>query len=316
MRFSPIRLFLDRYDSRSPEDLSRLVTTASLSLALFLVLLKAVGSAMTDSLGLLSSLIDSATDVAASLGTFIGVRAALRPADSCHRYGHGKAEAMAALGTTAFIFGSAFFLLIQGVHRLFVPGEIHHGYWGAGIMAVSMLLTYGLVRLQGYVLDRTNSSAIAADQVHYLADFIANGATIVAILVSYLTGYGRIDAVFGLLVALWLIGKAVPIARDAINVLMDRELSEDMRRQIMAFALAHPDVQDVHDLRSRRSGQVIFIEMHLELDGDMPLHRVHAAGERIEAAICHAWPEADVILHFDPAGVDEPRLDDEIAEQS
>lgn len=306
------RLFSFLDDRYSADDLSRLVTTASLSLAIFLVLLKAVGSAMTDSLGLLSSLIDSASDVAASLGTFIGVRAALLPADSCHRYGHGKAEAIAALGTTAFIFGSAFFLLIQGANRIVNPQPIAHGYWGAGIMVFAMLLTYGLVKLQSYVLSRTNSTAIAADQVHYMADFVANGATVAAILVTYLTGLGRIDALFGIAVAFWLIGKAVPVARDAINMLMDRELPEEMRQNLKATALAHPDVRGIHDLRTRRSGQSIFIEMHVELDGSLSLNHAHTIGERIEEAFRRVWPDADVILHFDPVGVREQRQDDAI----
>ncbi len=302
--------FLDRRFSDA--DLRRMVTMASLVLAIVLVCLKTAGSLMTDSLSLLSSLIDSASDVVASLGTFVGVRAALLPADDNHRYGHGKAEAMAALGTAAFILGSAFFLFLQAFSRLIAPEPVRYGVVGAGVMLLSMVLTFLLVRFQTYVVRRTGSAAIAADQTHYTADFIANGATIAALLITTYTGFSTIDAFFGVGVAVWLVAKAVPVARDATNMLMDHELPDETKGELLTLVTAHPLVRGVHDMRTRRAGSDVFVELHVELDGDLPLKQAHAVGEQIEQALRQALSEADVTLHFDPAGIIERRRDDAI----
>lgn len=309
-----LKTFLDSRFSEA--DLRRMVTTASLTLAVSLVCLKTVGSLMTGSISLLSSLIDSASDIVASLGTFVGVRAALLPADDNHRYGHGKAEAMAALGTAAFILGSAFFLMIQATDRLMSREQVQYGVAGAGIMLMSMILTFGLVRFQTYVVRRTGSTAIAADQAHYTADFIANGATIAALLLTSATGFGLIDAFFGIGVAVWLVAKAVPVARDATNMLMDHELPDETKGQILALVTAHPLVRGAHDMRTRRAGSDVFVELHLELDGDLSLKQAHTVGEEIEQAVRQALPEADVTLHFDPAGHTERRRDDDISSRS
>jgi ferrous-iron efflux pump FieF len=180
-------------------------------------------------------------------------------------------------------------------------------------MLVSMLLTYGLVWFQRYVVERTGSHAIAADEAHYTADFIANGATIAALLLTAWTRFGLIDAFLGLGVAVWLVWKAVPVARGAVDMLMDHELPVVQREQILAVANAHPHVSGVHDMRTRQAGSDIFVELHVELDGELKLRQAHAVGEQVEQAIRQTVPGADIVLHFDPAGVVERRRDDEIS---
>lgn len=299
--------------NKNDDDLRRLVTSASLGMAIFLVCLKLGGALVTDSLSLLSSLIDSASDIVASLGTFVGVRAALLPADNNHRYGHGKAEAMAALGTAAFILGSATFLMIQVIMRLLEPSPIDHAGVGIIVMVASMICTLLLVLFQRYVVARTGSIAVSADQAHYTADFVANGATIFAIIVTYFTHLYLVDALFGAAVAVWLVVKAIPVAREANNILMDHEAPEKIRQQIVALTMAHTAVRGVHDLRTRHSGNVFFIELHVELDGDLPLRYAHAIGEQIEEGLRHNFEGSDVVIHFDPAGIKEWRRDDQLA---
>lgn len=303
-----IAAFLDKH--LTDEQVQKHATTASLAVAVTLVTLKLMGYLATDSMSLLSSLVDSASDVVASMVTYIGVRTALRPADEGHRYGHGKAEAMAALGTAAFVTGSATFMLIEAAGRIIEHQPVAHTSFGIVIMLVSVAFTYGLIKFQQYVVKRTGSTAIAADSVHYTADFVQNGAVITALLLTWLTGYTLIDAFFGIGVALFLVYKVVPVAKQAIDMLMDHELNEADREAIKAIAAAHTQVLGVHDMRTRQSGSDVFVELHLEFDPAMSLLHVHAIGMQIEEAIRRQYNGADVVIHFDPAGVEEHRRDD------
>jgi ferrous-iron efflux pump FieF len=287
-------------------------TSAALIMACSLVGLKTLGYFATDSISLLSSLLDSASDIVASLGTYIGVRTALRPADEDHRFGHGKAEAMSALGTAAFVLGSASFLVIEAVSRLIERQTINFNSIGVGIMVISMLATYALIWFQGYAVKRTKSTAIAADSVHYTADFASNGAVIVALLLTGWTGLTFIDSFAGIAIAIFLVAKVVPVARQAVDMLMDKELAEADRERILALAKAHPMVKGVHDLRTRQSGADVFVELHIEFDPELSLKKAHAVGMQIESAVKGAYVGADVIIHFDPEGVEEHRLDDKI----
>lgn len=302
--------FLDTQMTK--EQVQKHATTAALVVAVLLVSIKTFGYLATGSISLLSSLVDSASDVVASLITYIGVRTALRPADEGHRYGHGKAEAMAALSTAAFVVGSATFMLIEAIGRMIEQQPVAHSALGIGIMVVSIALTYALIQFQKYVVKRTGSTAIAADSVHYAADFAQNGAVIVALGLTMLTGYTLIDAFFGVAIAGWLIYKVVPVAREAIDMLMDHELPEADRENIKSIAGQHPQVLGVHDMRTRQAGTDIFIELHLEFQPSMQLLHVHAIGMQIEEAVRRNYKGADVVIHFDPAGVEEPRRDDQI----
>lgn len=302
--------FLDRHLDAAR--VTRMAASASLTVAIFLVSLKAVGYFATGSLSLLSSLADSASDIVASLGTYIGVKTALRPADADHRFGHGKAEAMAALGTAAFVLGSATFMVVESVDRIISHVPVAHGTFGLFVMTISIAVTAGLVWFQAYAVRRSGSHAIAADAVHYQADLAMNAAVIVALLLTMWTGFALIDAFFAIGIAAWLVWKVVPVARSAVDMLMDRELPEAQRETIIALAQAHPMVRGVHDVRTRQSGSDIFIELHVEFDPEMSLRKVHAVGAQIELAIHQNIQGADIVIHFDPEGEEEHRRDDRI----
>jgi ferrous-iron efflux pump FieF len=306
--FDPI---LDKH--LSDAQVMRLATKAALGVSIGLVAIKMVGYFATGSLSLLATLADSLSDIVASLGTYIGIRTALTPADAEHRYGHGKAEAMAALGTAAFVLGSASFLVVEGIDRVLDPQPLHTSSAGIIVMLFSMLLTFALVQFQKYAVRRTNSVALAADETHYTADFLSNGAVILALLLTAWTGFSLIDAFFAFAIAGWLVWQVVPVAKNAVNMLMDRELDDSERENILTIARSHPQVSDVHDLRTRRSGSDIFIELHIELPPDMKLRLAHAVGDQVELAIRKTYPQADVMIHFDPEGIEEPKLDQQIA---
>jgi ferrous-iron efflux pump FieF len=286
--------------------LMRLATYASVSVAAFLIVIKLAAWLATDSVSVLSSLVDSVLDSIASLVNLIAVRHALTPADQEHRFGHGKAESIAGLGQAAFIAGSAAFLIFESVRRFVTPQEISHGNIGVGVMAVSIVLTFLLVRYQMHVVRKTGSTAINADSLHYRGDLLVNIAIIVSLILSTQLAMTWVDPAIAILIALYILYNAWLVARDALDALMDREFPDDDRQRILDIAAAHPQVKGAHDLRTRRSGLQPFIQLHLELDGDITLNDAHIISDQVEADIIAAFPGAEVIIHQDPEGLAEP----------
>jgi ferrous-iron efflux pump FieF len=289
--------------------LMRRATYASVAVATTLIAVKTVAWVMTDSVSVLSSLLDSMLDAAASLVNLVAVRHALTPADDEHRFGHGKAEAVAGLVQSAFIAGSALLLLSEAVHRLLTPVPVENGAVGIAVMGVSIVLTLLLVAYQRHVVRRTGSVAIGADRLHYASDLMLNGGVALSLAASTWFSAAILDPLCGLAIGAYILTGAWRIARDSLDHLMDRELPDATRARIVDLARAVPDVRDVHDLRTRANGSNIHVQLHLEMDGALTLARAHDAADAVEAAIAAAFPGADVIAHMDPSGVEErPRV--------
>jgi ferrous-iron efflux pump FieF len=293
--------------------LRRHAATASLAVAVALALAKLAAAVVTGSLALLASLVDSLADIVASAITFTSVRIAQRPPDRGHRFGHGKAESLSALAQAALVAGSAGYILLDGAQRLMRPVPVAAAGIGIAVMLLAIVATGGLVAFQRRVVRLTGSPAIAADSLHYSADLATNLAVILSLLLAGPLGLGWTDPVIAAAVAAWLLWQALGIGRRAIDTLMDRELPPAERARIEALVRAHPEVHDLHDLRTREAGGTRFIELHVELDGAMTLQAVHAVTDALEAEIQGAFPEVEVIIHPEPAGLDDARLDDRIA---
>jgi len=284
----------------------RRAATASVAVAATLIAAKVAAWLATDSVAVLSSLLDSLLDAAASIVNLFAVRHALTPADEEHRFGHGKAEPLAGLAQSAFVCGSAVILLMEAIHRLGTPQPVQRPEIGIAVSLLAIVLSAGLVWYQRRVVARTGSIAIAADSLHYGADALLNGAVIASILVGAFLGAPLVDPLFGALISLWILRGAARIARQSFDLLMDRELPPEDRERILRIARARPEVLDVHDLRTRSAGTHIFVQMHIELDADMRLARAHEIADRVELDIRDAYPNAEIIIHQDPAGIDEP----------
>jgi ferrous-iron efflux pump FieF len=285
--------------------LMRSATYASVALAAILIGTKLVAWVLTDSVSLLSSMMDSLMDIAASLINLFAVRHALTPADREHRFGHGKAEPLASLGQAAFIMGSGVFIVIQAVQRILHPVAVERTEVGIGVMVFAIVATTALVAYQRYVVKRTGSSAIKADSLHYVTDVLVNGSVIVSLLLVAHLGWVYADPIFAIGIALYILHSAWRIAREALRHLMDRELPDEERERIKAIVGAHPKVVSMHELKTRRSGVRAFIQLHMELDGAMPLASAHDVSDEVEAAILEAFPNAEVIIHADPEGLME-----------
>ena len=282
-------------------------TTAAVSVALVLIALKLAAWLITDSVSLLSSLADSAMDALASLVNLFAVRHALQPADSEHRFGHGKAEPLAGLGQAAFISASGVYLIFEAVNRLIEPRAIEQGALGLGVMVFSIAVTGALVAYQRSVVRRTDSLAIRADSVHYATDILVNAGVIVSLLLVMFLDWGAADPIVALIIAGFIIYSAFRIARESLNHLMDRELPDADRDRIKKIALNHPSVIDCNDLKTRAAGLNSFIQLHISMDGGLTLDESHIISDAVEQDILDAFPNAEVIIHADPEGVDEER---------
>ena len=285
--------------------LIKLATYASVSVAVVLIVAKLGAWLATDSLSILSTLIDSLLDAAASLINLFAVRHALEPADREHRFGHGKAESLAGLAQSAFICGSALFLLIEAADHFVRPREIANVDIGFVVMGVSIVLTIILVGFQRYVVQRTKSVAISADSLHYKMDILVNVGVVISLAMVMYMGWLWADPVIAIIIAGYIVYGAWSIANASLQILMDHELPDEDRAKIRAISIAHPDVAGIHDLRTRSSGLNVFIQVHLELDGDMTLVRAHEIADEVEESIMAAFPNAEVITHQDPEGIDE-----------
>ncbi len=281
------------------ETLLPLATYASVATAILLVGLKTWAWLASGSVSLLASLVDSLTDSLASIVNLFAVRLALRPADDNHPFGHGKAESLSALAQSAFIGGSAVFLLLNAVERLLHPQPLQQTTLGIAVMLVSLLLTLALVLFQRWVLRRAQSQAVSADSLHYVTDFASNIVVLVALLLAA-WGWPRADAVLALLLGGWIFWSAAKIAIEAVNTLMDKALPPADIARIEAAALAVPGVLGIHDLRTRLSGARHFIQMHIDLDARLNIVEAHDIAVAVAAQIRALFEEAEVIVHQDP----------------
>ena len=284
--------------------LLRRATLASSLTACALALIKGAAYAYTGSVAVLATLIDSLMDLGASLLLLFAVRYSLKPADDDHRFGHGKSEALAGLGQAVFIAGSAALLIAQAVDRLRHPVALTDVPSGIAVMAASIAVTIALVLYQRHVARVTGSSAIAADALHFTTDIATHLAAIAALVLAAF-GVNRIDPVLAIGIALSTAFAALQIGRNALAVLMDRELPPEVQERIRTLALAHAEVAGVHDLRTRQSGGTKVIQFHLELDGQLALDDAHRISVEVERAIRGEFPEADVVIHEDPVGLRE-----------
>lgn len=284
--------------------LMRQATYAAVAVAVLLVVMKSVSFYLTGSVAMLGTLTDSVLDGFASLLNLVAVRFSLAPADHEHRFGHGKAEALAGLGQSTFIFASSCFIIWQSVLHIIDPVPLENSVSGLIVTGAALALTLLLVAFQRHVVARTGSLAIAADSVHYRGDLLMNLSALAAIFISGVLGFEWADAVGGFLIACLIAFSAVQIAYGSYNQLMDAELSDADRDRITAIAKSNNAVVDIHDLRTRKSGMQTFIQFHLELDGDMSLSKAHVISDEVEAHIIEAFPDAEVIIHQDPAGAE------------
>lgn len=289
--------------------LKRAAACASISVAVFLCIIKSFAALSTGSLAVLSSLIDSFADVFASSISFIAVRFSTKPATCQHRYGYGRAESVSALIQSAFVAGSGLFVLYDGFSRFISPVKLQKASVGIGVMVFSLVLTLCLIMFQKYVTKKTKSPAIDADSAHYTVDVLTNASIILSLIVVKIFNISWFDILTAFVISLYLIYNAYKIAANALAALTDQELPTEIRANVIKIVLNSEGIRGYHDFRSRDLGGVYHFEIHLELDGNLPLSVVHELTDKVEDKIRAQYANAQITIHQDPFGLKENRLD-------
>lgn len=292
--------------------LKKTATIASLTLSVSLCLLKIFGALYTGSLAVLSSMIDSLTDIFASMATVIAVRFSSQPESYGFRYGYGKAESLSALVQSAFIAGSGMFIMYDGIRRLLYPQPIEQTTVGIIIMIIALIATLALVSYQRYVTRLTESQAISADSAHYMVDIMTNISIIISLVVVRLFAISWFDSLTAVIISAYLLYNASHIAIEAVRILMDAELSNEIRSNIAKIVMECPFSKGLHDLRTHDLGGRYMFEFHLELDGDLSLAAAHDMTDLVEDNLLDNYPDAVIIIHQDPVGIQEERLDNKL----
>ena len=275
---------------------------ASITMAVFLVVLKSYAAIHTGSVAMLGSLADTALDLLASVVTLVGVRFAAMPADDDHRFGHGKAEALAALAQVVLISISALGIAWRAIDRLTSSAKTEGLELGFAVSMIAIGATFALLAYQRHVIKRTGSVAIETDHVHYQSDLLLNLSVIVALVLDQLLGFRLADPLFGIGIAVWLIYGAWRAASRSIDQLMDKEWPEAKRRDFLAAAADYPELAGLHDLRTRTSGAYDFVQFHVWVPGDWTVEQAHDRMDRVEEALQDRFPGTEILIHLDPEG--------------
>lgn len=288
--------------------LTQRAAIASVSMALFLVLIKTWAVWETSSVSMLGSLADTGLDVVASLVTLFSVRLAAQPADNDHSFGHGKAEALAALFQTGLITVSAIAIGWRGLSKYGAAEPPAHPELGIAVSLVAIVTTLILITYQRSVVKKTGSVAIHADHVHYSSDVLLNISVIAALVLDSLLNVRGADPLFGVAIAGWLLWHAREVASTAIDQLMDKEWPLEKRERFLAVAQAHPELRGIHDMRTRSSGAHDFVQFHVWVDPEMTVLQAHRVMDEVEAKLMSEFPGTEVLIHPDPEGhADEER---------
>ena len=278
----------------------RWVSLASLSVAFTLIILKGLAFLWTGSVAILSGLFDSVQDLMTSAVNMIAVHQATAPADKEHRFGHGKAQAVGSLIQACIIASAAFFLMIEAIERFNNPKTLERIGAGIWVTVTALILTIILVRVQAYVVKKTGSLSIKADQAHYNGDILMNIGILISMAGSYYFNYTRLDALFGMGVSLYLCFVVYQVIKESIKMLMDSEMPEEFREQIKEIAHSFPAVIKVHDLKTRQSGSNVFVQFCVHFEETMTLRQAHDISDMIEDRIKEKFPDTEIIIHQEP----------------
>lgn len=287
-------------------------------MAVLLIGLKAWAALQTSSMAMLGSLADSALDLVASLIVLVGVRVAALPADRDHRFGHGKAEALATVVQLILISVSALFIGFRSIERLLAGARTSDAELGIGVSLTAIAFTIALLAYQRHVIRRTGSVSISTDQMHYASDLMLNSSVIAALVLDQYAGLVGADAVFGLFVSAWLAWGAWRSSGRALDQLMDREWPEALRERFLAAAREFPELEGLHDLRTRTSGTHHFAQFHVWVPADWTVQEAHDRLDRVELKLREQFPGTEILIHVDPEGQTdrETLLSSEITEKA
>lgn len=272
----------------------------SIGISLFLVAIKTYAWFITDSVSLLSSLLDSSLDIIVSVCNMMAIYYSAKPADEDHRFGHDAIEDIVGLVQAAFISAPAMFLIYEASHRIRDPQPILQADAGITVMAISMICAVIIVLYQRYIAKKTGSLVVKADLMHYLGDFLVNASIMVSLYLAAKPGWALADPVLAILIAIYIFYSAFGIGLRAFNNLMDRELPDNVRNEIITVLENDRNILGYHALKTRQSGSRRFIQVHLDFDEALSLKKAHDISVAVRTKILDKIGEAEIIIHEDP----------------
>ena len=276
------------------------VGIASVATATALILMKAFAFFMTGSVAILASLFDSVQDLMTSTINFFTIRHYLQPADTKHRFGHGKAQGIGSFLQGLILLGSAGWLVFESILHLGRHEVPDHSLLGISVILLSLILTALLIRFQVFVIRQTDSLSIKADNAHYNGDLMMNMGVLISLVFSYTCSVGWLDCVFGIMVSVYLLKSALYVLRTSVAMLMDEEMPGHVQNKIKTQLKVLKEIKKIHDLRTRQSGTQVFIQMTLILDGQMPLAKAHLIADKAENLIHELYPDSEIMIHLEP----------------
>ena len=282
--------------------LVKLSTYASIAVASIILIIKSYAFFITDSVSILASLLDSLLDIASSVINMLAVRYALMPADDNHRFGHDKIQDLAVFAQSIFFGASGVFVVFLALPRFFDLTPVESSEIGINVMIVSIILTFGLVTFQSYVVKISRSKIIEADKLHYFVDLLSNVSVIMSLLLGKYFGIKYADPVFAILIAIYIIYSAYKLLMSSVKNLIDEEFSDDEKKSILKILKNHKAILGIHELKTRYAGNKAFIQFHMEIDGNITLMEAYKISDEVELKIKKHFPESEIIIHQDPAG--------------
>ncbi|GLP97597.1 cation efflux pump FieF [Paraferrimonas sedimenticola] len=287
-------------DSRDYDFWVKLASRAAMATAAILIVAKLIAWMVSGSASMLGSLTDSFADGMVSLINFLAIRYAIIPPDEDHKFGHGKAEPLAALAQSVFISGACVFLAVYGAQRLADPSEIRYSEWGIAVSILAIVLTFALVKLQAKAVEATNSTVIEADAMHYRSDLLLNGSVLLALVLAQY-GLWWADGLFAIGIALYIGGQSIGLGYRSVQGLLDRELDSETRQRMQRLIEQDPRIINSHDLRTREAGKYCFAQVHITLDAKLSLAEAHAIGDAAMFRVQKAFPDTELLVHLDPS---------------
>ena len=293
----------------------RSAALSSVIAAVALTTFKLIVGLLTNSLGILAEAAHSALDLVAAAVTFFAVRAADKPSDVQHQFGHGKIENLSALFETVLLLATSGWIIYEAVQRLFfVSVKVEASIWAFLVMGISIVIDYTRSRILYRAARKYNSQALEADALHFSTDIWSSSVVILGLIgltiarfVPGLDWMHKADSVAAMVVAIIVIYVSAELGYRTIAALLDTA-PKGLAERIERVAGAVPGVVDAHAIRIRPSGAHTFIDMHVTMDGNMTLRDAHATTIEVEDAILEMVPMADVTVHMEPAGAGLGRL--------
>jgi cation diffusion facilitator family transporter len=277
------------------------VALLSVSSNTILVILKIAAGIMSGSISIISEAIHSGMDLIAALIAFLAVRAASKPADREHPYGHGKLENASGLAEGALIFIAAGMIIFESAKKLLHPASLEQTGLAVAVMLIAGIINFFVSRVLYKTAKEEDSQALEADALHLKTDVYTSLAVGAGVLLVKLTGIGILDPLVAMGVALLIIKEAWNLLRGAMNYLTDVKLSDEEERQIVQIIESHQDSYlNYHKLKTRKAGNMRHIDFHITEPENMTVGEAHKIIGMMKKDMCEKLQNTRVSIHVDP----------------